>query len=390
MLPTIIAALIALPALLWLAALVATLIGRRRVPLLARLPLDAERSEWPQLSLIVPACDEETSIEPALRAALASDYPALQLVAVDDRSTDRTGAIVDALAAKDPRVVAVHVQELPEGWLGKLNAMQRGLERADGEWLLFADADVHLAPGTLRRAIGYAERERVDFLSVIPHTLSAGFFGDSVFNIALALFCLHTRPWTIKRANTKTYGATGAFLLVRRTALERSPGLAWLKLEVADDFGMSLLIKAHGGKSDLLNGKDAVTLRWYASFGEMLRKMQKNTFAITGRFSLARIVVQVIVLAWLGCFPLLALVAPSTPIVALAGGGLLLQMLATGVAARWTGRPLASALLPALGPLLMGAIPLRAGIIGVRDGGIHWRGVLYRSEDLRKAQRVRF
>lgn len=390
MLPTIITALITAPALLWLAALVASWIGIWRVPLLATLPLDADRSDWPRLSVIVPACDEELSIEPALRATLASDYPALQLVAVDDRSTDRTGAIIDALAEKDPRVVAVHVQELPDGWLGKVNAMQRGLEQADGEWLLFADADTHLAPGTLRRAIGYAEQNDVDFLSVIPHTLSAGFFGDAVFNIAMALFCLHLRPWTIKYGNTKTYAATGAFLLVRRSALERSPGLAWLKLEVADDFGMSLLIKSHGGKADLLNGKDAVTLRWYASFGEMLRKMQKNTFAITGRFSLARIIGQVVVLLCLGLFPLLALLAPTTPILALASAGLLLQMLATAVAAHWTGRPLASALFPALGPLLMGVISLRAGIIGVRDGGIHWRGVLYRSKDLRHVQRVRF
>jgi len=375
--------------LLWLAALVATLVGRRRVPLLSAQPLPT-RPSWPRLSIVVPACDEEESVGGALRAALASDYPDLQLVAVDDRSTDRTGAIIDALAAEDTRVMAVHVRELPPGWLGKLNAMQRGLEHADGEWLLFADADVHLSPGVLRRAVGYADRNDVDFLSVIPHTLSAGFWGDAAFNGALALFCLYTRPWAIRRADTPHIGASGAFLLVRREALARTPGLEWLKLEVADDFGLSLLIKAHGGTSDLVNGKDAVTLRWYSSYGEMLHKMQKNTFAISGRFSLARILVQSVVLVFVGCFPLLALLSPSTPLTALSGVGLLAQVTATAVAARWTGRPLGSAFVPALGPLLMAGVSLRAGVVGVREGGIRWRGVLYRSEDLRGVQRVRF
>src|SRR5215813_7146952 len=95
--------------------------------------------EWPSVSLIVPARNEEASIGPAVRSRLAEGYPALEVVLVDDRSTDGTGAVMDAIAAEDPRVRAIHVTSLPEGWLGKLHALREGLQLATGEWLLFSD-----------------------------------------------------------------------------------------------------------------------------------------------------------------------------------------------------------------------------------------------------------
>src|SRR6185369_2740694 len=108
-------------------------------------------------SVVVPACNEARTIERALTSLLAQDYPDLEIVLVDDRSSDETGAIIEHLAASDRRISAIHVRELPAGWLGKVHALQRGLERARGELVLFTDADIHFAPGALRRAVAWVE-----------------------------------------------------------------------------------------------------------------------------------------------------------------------------------------------------------------------------------------
>jgi len=377
------------PLVLFAAALGATVLGVMRVTALRHLPIDS-RAEWPRVSIVVPACDEEAGVEAALRSLLTQRYPNVQVVAVDDRSSDGTGTIMDRLAREDARLSAVHVETLPEGWLGKLNALHRGVEQSDGEWLLFADADAHLGPDTLRKCISHADAERIDFLSVVPHIASAGFLGDTVFNVVTSTLCLMMLPWRIKDPNRRTIGATGAFMLVRRSGFARTPGFAWLKLEVADDFGLCLMIKTHGGRCDLLNGREEVKIAWYSSLGEIASKMQKNFFAITGRFSPAKIVGQAAVTAWLGLFPLAALlpVQGSWPR-AMLGTAMGLQVLSGLVAGRWAARPVLPSLFPGVGLVLLAWMMVRAAVVGRRIGGIRWRGVLYPTALLKNRQRVK-
>ena len=128
---------------LWLALRI-----RAALPPLRDLPPPA-RDAWPRVSIVVPARDEGLHVAAALASKRSCGYPSLEVIAIDDRSTDDTGALIDRAAAADPRVVAVHVTELPDGWLGKVHAMARGLERATGEWVLLSDADVHVEPGAL-------------------------------------------------------------------------------------------------------------------------------------------------------------------------------------------------------------------------------------------------
>lgn len=378
----------AVTSVVWLAALAASLRAIRSVPRLDDLPLPERR--WPTVSLVRPACNEAESLETSTRSALAGGYPDLQLVLVDDRSDDATPALVDRLAAEEERVVGVHVDELPDGWLGKLNAMQRGVEHADGEWLLFADADSHFAPGALRRAIAWADEREVDFVSVLPGVERADLFADAVFSVANALLPLATTPWRIEH-DDDTVAATGAFLLTRRVAFERTPGFEWLRLEVSDDFGLCLMIKRFGGKAGFLVAPRSVRLTWYGDFGEMVRSMQKNFFGIAGRFSVPRCLVQAAATTILAVGPFLPLLAAGRVRWAfgVAGVGIGASLLDGVLVGRWTDRPMLSAVLPWFGLILTAGIVVRSAIVGARQGGIVWRGTLYRSDDLRDAQRVR-
>lgn len=381
-------ALVTLPALIALWIFSSTLRGLLRLPLLAAVPCPP-RAAWPTLTIISPACNEERQVASAVASMLSLDYPGLRVIAVNDRSTDATGALLDAAAAKDERLTVKHVTALPEGWLGKLNALNVGVTGCESDWLLFMDADAHLAPAALTRAISHCEEHAVDCLSVIPQIAPCGLVGDAVFDVSLALLSANGRLVKVRDPASRHVAATGAFILVRGEAFRRTPGFSWLKLEVADDFGLALLIKTHGGRCDIINGRGEVTLEWYASFTEMAKAMQKNMFAIVARFSLARAVAVALGAAWMGLF-WLGVLAPVAPVLkALPLLGALSMTAATVLAARACGRAMGPALLWPLGFLATGWMTLRAGVIGARIGGIQWRGVVYPSALLAGAQRVR-
>ena len=124
-------------------------------------PLGDQRAEppefgWPSLALIFAGRNEKDSVESATRSMIAQDYPNLTIIAVNDRSTDSTGAILDRLASEEPKLRAIHVASLPAGWLGKNHALQQAANATDARWLLFTDADIHFEPGVLRHAVAFA------------------------------------------------------------------------------------------------------------------------------------------------------------------------------------------------------------------------------------------
>src|SRR5262249_47556006 len=147
-----------------------------------RVVPDQQRTDgcWPSVAIIVAARNEAAMVEQATRSLLALDYPDLSVIAVDDRSTDGTGPILDVLATGDSRLQVVHIHELPAGWLGKTHALQSAAETASARWLLFTDADVVFAPDTLLRAIALAERSRIDHLAVVPDVVTES-FGERIF-----------------------------------------------------------------------------------------------------------------------------------------------------------------------------------------------------------------
>ena len=197
------------------------------------------------MSILIPARNEERNLEEALRSVLALDYDNLEIDVVDDRSTDRTGEILDRMAAAEPRLRVVRVRELPPGWLGKNHALWLGAEKATGEFLLFTDADVVLEPSALRRAVGASWRRRG---ARPPHGRPPSIARPSVlfemFIGAFSLFfALFTRPWKAKDPKSPHYVGIGAFNLVRATAYRAVGGHRTIAMRPDDDLKLGKILK---------------------------------------------------------------------------------------------------------------------------------------------------
>ena len=346
---------------------------------------------WPLVSLIVPARDEAAAIEAATASRLAQDYPSLELVLVDDRSTDATPAIIDRLAAGDPRVMAVHLTELPAGWLGKLHALDQGVRRARGDWLLFTDADVTFAPDTLRRAVAWCEHGGFDHLAVLPDFNPQSPLLDACLDILVGGLIVGGRLWSVSDPKSSAAVGGGLFGLVRRSAFERTGAFESLRMEVADDVALGQLLKDSGARPTVLNAAGYVSLDFYRSLTELSRGLDKSAFPVIGRFSVARLILMVGLMIYIETGSWLVAAFATDPAARLVGLAAGLTLLGGSVAlAGWLHRSLWSSLLKPFASVVFGAMLLRAGLTAWRQGGVDWRGTRYPLAALREGQRVRF
>ena len=197
-----------------------------------------------------------------------------------------------------------------------MHALDQGVRKAKGDWLLFADADIRLSPRAVARAIAYAEAHGLDLVSAYPQIESAGFWGDVAWSYIGTLAGVAIAPDRLRNPDSPHAISIGAFILIRRSAFEATPGFSYIKLEVADDMGLAILMKDHDFRCDIVNGRGEVRLTWYTSLRDMVVRSQKNFFGILCRFSFARGLALAALTAMVGLFPLLALVPSSSPFVA--------------------------------------------------------------------------
>lgn len=377
-----------LPALAALAQLVVIARVVRTVPRLADLPL-VERERWPRVSVIMTARNEEEALAAAVGERLTERYPDLELILVDDRSTDGTPGIADELARRDPRLQVVHLHQLPEGWLGKLHALHQGAARATGEWLVFSDADVATSDGVYRRLIAWSEERRLDHVVVLPAMRPAGPLIDALVSLFLRIAALSARVEAIEDPRSRHAVGAGAFNLVRRSALERTPGFEELRMEVADDLALGQMLKAHGARQSILSGVGLMSLTFFRRLGDALRSSERATWTAVGRFSLPRLAALSLVTIWVELTPLVALLVGSGGLRWVGAAGLGLQLAAAVAVNRWLDRGLLHLTLLPAAQLLTAWSMLRAGLLGWWRGGIVWRGTFYPDAALRAGRRVR-
>jgi len=353
-----------------------------------------EPQAWPRVSVVVPACNEGDKLESAALTLVDQDYDDLQIILIDDRSTDATGEIIDRIASTNPRVTALHIDRLPDGWLGKVNAMNRGLEICDGEFVLFTDADVHHRPDTIRKAAACMVARDLDHLAGCPSLRSSsGLLTDSLVAAFLRqLFGLFLPPWRVSDPNSGAFFGVGAFNMVRRNAFDATPGFEWLRLETGDDMGLGLMMKRSGAKCRVLSLIDLVQVQWYGSIREVMKGSEK-AYASGANCRLWAMLVSAVVILLLEASPVLCLLPLLWSHIRLVGllglpiGALFI--LSVMVLARWgRARALPGLLAPLTAPV-SAAILIRAGILGFSRDGIKWRGTLYPSNALREGRRVR-
>jgi glycosyltransferase involved in cell wall biosynthesis len=330
-------------------------------------------------SIVIAAREEEARIEQTVRRLLAQEGVTVEVHVVDDRSKDRTGEILRRLMKEDPRVKAQRVGVLPEGWLGKCHACHVGASAAQGEWILFTDADCWLKPDVLARALTVAQGERVDHVTltpgVAPETHSA-----EAWHLA---FLISLANWFsgVNRDRPKAYMGMGAFNLVRTSAYRECGGYEALRLTVVDDLKLGLLLRRTGKRTRAFIGGDDAECHWGTTALSMIKIMEKNYFAAIDYRGIA---VVGLVLFTIVLWPA-ALIGPFTGSLfgIVAGLGLLTLIVPAFLFARKLGWSLRGALIaPFIYPLLIYAI-VNSTVVTLRQRGIRWRDTFYPLDVLR-------
>lgn len=365
-----------LPALICLVAVVA--IGGVLVRGAARIPRLADArpapGEPPAVSVVIAARDEAGTIAATVADLLALDYPRLGVVVVDDRSGDGTWQALDPLAG-DPRLQRLRVDALPPGWLGKNHALWRGAARAGGDWLLFMDADVRLAPMTLRRAMAEVRRRRLDHLAVFPLLEARGL----VLRLMLLQFAMSFlawfRPWRLPD-DRRAYVGVGAFNLVRASLYRGTGGHAAFALSPLDDMMLGRSMVRAGGRSAAAHGGGLVRLAWYGSARGMIAHFDKNAFAAFD-FRLARLAGLTALVALLGLWPWAGLALAEGWARGIHALTVIVTVGVHGVFARGSGWPAWIGLASPLGTLAMLWLWWWGSLRSWWQGQVTWRGTAY-------------
>ena len=375
--------------LYWCIEFIAYFLIRKHCPRIDDMP-DGDLPEWPRVSLIMTACNEENSIENAIKEKLNDDYPNLEFILVEDRSTDKTPQIADKLAAENPGLKVIHVKELPEGWLGKVNALNQGVKTAGGEWLIFSDADVRIKPGTIKRAIVFAEKNKYDHIAIFPHLLRTKCLLDATLSVFIRMLCIGGRVWKACDPRSDAAVGSGSFNMVKRITLQNSSGLEDIKLEPGDDVALGMMLKADGARGCLLSGRQRIPIHWFHDLKGMAASAERATFTSLGNFSFLRIILYFLILTALELAPFIIFFNGFNNGLWITGLILIvMSYLSTALLCQWWGDLSKCVLLWPVGALIIAAIALRAGYLGVRRGGIYWRGTFYSTELLRSGKRVR-
>jgi glycosyltransferase involved in cell wall biosynthesis len=369
-------------AIAWVASVIDLAIGIRTIPWLRdAAPLEDEKC--PAVSILFAGRDEAEKMPAAIATMLALDYPRYEVIAVDDRSVDATGAILAAGAKKDARLKPARVDSLPAGWLGKPHALEKAYERSSGDWLVFTDADVHFKPDVLRRVIALAERMKWDHLTLLaaPKLYT---FGEKVAMMFFSTcFLIGTRPWRANDPKSRGYSGIGAFQLVRRSAYVKAGTHRRLAMEVIDDLKLGKIVKEAGFRSGVARGEDAVSVHWHAGLANIVRGTTKNFFAATG-FSLPVLASQVLGTLAMFVLPVVALVfVRGWALVFAAIAAIFALIIATG-AARAIGASAFYGLTYPLGALIICWMLLRSTAVTLWQGGVTWRGTFYPIEELKR------
>ena len=338
----------------------------------------------PEVTIVVPARNEARTIEPALRSLRKLDYPNYEIIAVNDRSEDRTGEIMERIAAQADGVPirVVHVGELPNGWLGKTHAMWRGAQQGSAEWILFTDADVIFRPDTLRRALVYSEQAQADHLVLFPTMIIKSADERMMMAVFQALIGFGHRPWKVADPKARDYIGIGAFNMVRRSVYEKLGTYERMKLAVIDDMQLGMLVKKYGFRQRVAFGMDLASIHWATGAFGILHNLSKNLFAYV-RFSMPLALGAVLGLLLLNLLPFVGLIlASGWAWVGYAVSVLCIFAIYVGMSQK-SDIPAWYIVTHPVSSVLLAYTILVSAFKTLSNGGVVWRGTHYPLDELR-------
>lgn len=353
------------------------------LPMLLMQPTTPASHHSPFISVVLAARNESRHIARTIESLLAQTYAEFEIIAVDDRSEDDTGAQLDDLCVQHARLTVIHIDQLPPGWVGKNHALQCGSERARGDWILFTDADVYFYPTALSRFSDYVTGHRVDHLVVAPHILTATFWLRGLVAFFLFNFVVAFRPHRASNSKSRAHIGVGACNAVRADVYRSIGGHQPIAMRTDDDLRLGRLIKQHGFLQDMAVARDFAEVEWYASVRQFAVGFEKNALAPFhySRFLLGLAILGMVVL-YLGPWFLLAFGDGPSRILALVA--LVLEAWCYACCMRYAYEsPITFVIVP-ISVVVFAVVLTRSAVLATLQGGVRWRGTFYSMEQLRR------
>ena len=345
----------------------------------------------PYVSIIVAAKEEEHTITQTVVQLMAQNYPRYEIIAINDRSQDKTGLKLNELKQlaenrshhKVPYTI-IHITNLPKKWLGKNHALYQGYLQAKGNILLFTDADVRFHPDTLRDAAQYMKQNNVDHLSLFPNMLTAHWSLRAFVHFFLFSLFLYTQPWRANDDRHNKHGmGIGAFNMLTKHAYESIGTHKAFALRPDDDLQLGNRVKQAGFRQRLLSAKSYLEVEWYSNLYSALKGLEKNMFSgfqYNIYFSLAAVGGQFLFFLfpyiasfWASGFTLLAFIASIV----------IMSFLYLLTIQRFSNEPGIEVIILPFSIVLLIYTILRSVWLVLRRGGIYWRGTFYSIKDLK-------
>jgi GT2 family glycosyltransferase len=374
-------------ALAWLWKAIAAARGLPRIPNLLHPQYNLSPTGSPSVTVIVPARNESEDVGACLESLLQQDYPNLQIIAVNDRSTDQTGPIMDALATQRPgKLRTLHITELPAGWLGKTNAMalaaRHSIAMHHPDYLLFTDADVLFGPEAIRRSLAQAVATQADHFVTFPTPIIKSTGEGMLLGYLQVMGLWATRPWHVSNPKAlRDSVGIGAFNLLRTPAYQQLGGFDALRMEILEDLTLARRVKLAGLRQCVAVAPGMISLHWAPGAMGVVNGMTKNLFAIF-RFHSSLLLLACLWLTLFCITPVAFLALPETRTPAILTLAAIAALYA--LSSRHSRIPHRyAALFPISAALFIYSL-LRSMLTTLKDGGVTWRGTFYPLTELRK------
>lgn len=232
----------------------------------------------PLISACIPARNEERNIRECVEALLAQDYPNLEVIVLDDRSSDSTPLILAEIASRDSRLHPISGSDLPKGWAGKPHALFQAAAQARGDWLCFVDADTFAAPETLSSCYAKAVEAHADMFTIMTFQVLGSFWEKVVMPLVMTALSVGFSPRKVNDPNRKDAIANGQFILIKRSTYDYIGGYESVKDQIVEDKAIAERVKWSGYRLIVADGMGITRTRMYTSLSEMWEGWTKNIY----------------------------------------------------------------------------------------------------------------